>query len=103
MPKNVEIRHYNRFGRPVRWDDRAGLYVLKIIWHRDGHELLRTERSGWLKAMPMQPTEFTTWQELWDWVAQARETAAAPASKRGSRRPSRARRETRSSPIVRRP
>jgi hypothetical protein len=41
--RNVEIRHYDRFGRPVRWDDRAGLHVLKIIWHhRDGHDLLRT-------------------------------------------------------------
>lgn len=92
MRKEVEIRHYNRSGRPVRPQDSAGLYVLKIVWHRTGHQLRLTERSGWLKTAPTEQTEFKTWKELWDWVARIRATAAAaralrrPLKRRGTGR-----------------
>lgn len=76
MRRNIEIRHYDRFGRPVRPRDTTGHYVLKIVWHRIGHDLRDTEKSGWLKAAPTRQTKFQTWRELWNWVAQTKEAAA---------------------------
>jgi hypothetical protein len=70
MSKEVEIRHYNRYGKIVKPNDVRGLYVLKIVWYRSGNNLQRTEKSGWLKAAPEQEKDFKTWQELWDWVEQ---------------------------------
>jgi hypothetical protein len=92
MRKAVEIRHYNRLGRPVPPHDVSSHYVLKIVWHPPGQELRLAEKSGWLRAAPTEQTEFKTWQELWDWVAQIRKTAAGAkgrlqASKRRASRP----------------
>src|SRR5579864_8788182 len=88
MRKDVEIRHYNQFGRPVRPHDSSCHYVLKIVWHRAGQELQLAEKSGWLTTAPTEQTEFKTWKELWVWVARIRETAAAA---RASRRPTKRR------------
>jgi hypothetical protein len=98
MRKDIEIRHYDGLGRLVGSDAGAGYYVLKIVWHRLGNELLRTERFGWLKVAPAQQTELKTWQELWDWVGAIQRSApAGRLLKRRSRQQSRAKREPRSS------
>jgi ABC-type uncharacterized transport system YnjBCD substrate-binding protein len=99
MRKDVEIRHYNRFGRPVPPHDVSGHYVLKIVWHRSGQELRLAEKSGWLKIAPTKQTEFKTWQELWAWIDRIRaDAAAATASRRPSKRRGVARGKTSGSP-----
>jgi hypothetical protein len=54
MRRDVEMRHYDRFGLPVRPPDSSGHYVLKIVWHRTGQELRLAERSGWMETAPAE-------------------------------------------------
>lgn len=82
MSKEVEIRHYNWCGKVVKPNDVRGLYVLKIVWHRSGNNLARSEKSGWLKTAPGQGKDFKTWQELWDWVESVQMAATQGRSRR---------------------